>query len=262
MRILTLDELPEPSALPLAALKWLDGDAPQDRPFFGRLRRGGFPASPYFGVYAVDGGEVLGRVETLHLDFTGAGGRGKVLGVADVGTRPDAGRRGIARTLIADVHRRARAAGLAWSFLWTRRSWGAHTLYEDLGYRDVYSPPSALRAPGTSRVPAIPRGFRWRKAGPSDAPRLEALLKVSTVDRWGFVPRAAGSFRLRHRMGWRPLESHRILCEGSRPVGFAYVTPQPFSLGVHEIVVRDPAYSPPMLDALQHEAGRRWLAIG
>ena len=262
MQILELRDIP-PSMLPqLAALKWLDGDTPQDAAFVREIRELGYPASPYFGLYATEAGELLGRVETLRVPFRSKKGSQVVAVLSDVATRPDSLGRGIARNLLNAVHRRERSAGVRWAFLWTRRSWGAHSLYKKLGYQDVFTPPSALKKIELAAGSKARVRFRWRRANLSDAGLLERLLHVSTRHRLGFVPRFRGSFVQKHRVGWRPIGKHRILYDGSTPVGYAYVSPTPSSLEAFEVVVSDREYSVPMIAALQEEARNRWLAFG
>ncbi|MCI4321878.1 MAG: GNAT family N-acetyltransferase [Thermoplasmata archaeon] len=262
MQILDFDELPSALHPQVAAMRWLDREAPQDVAFVRRLRREGFPATDYFGVYAVEGGELLSRVETLALPWRGGGETRTVLGISDVLTRPDAGGRGLARRLLVELHRREAALGRPWSFLWTRRSWGAHRLYEKLGYRDVYSAPSSLRKiPSTVRR-RLPPGVSWRKAKVRDFARLEQILSAATRDRFGFVPRWPGSFRLKHRLGWRPASSYRMLMKSGRAVGYANLTTELTTVEAHEVVVEDPADSGAMIAAIEREAAGQWLAFG
>lgn len=263
MPIFDLDELPSELHPQLSALRWLDGESPQDLAFVRRLQRAGFPATKYFGVYAVENGEVLAHVETLALPYrSGPGLPGTVLGIADVLTQPDALGRGLARRLLVHLHRREAAQGREWSFLWTHRSWGAHRLYERLGYRDVYSPPSAVRKLPSAASRRLPRGYSWRRAAVRDLGLLERLLGESTEERLGFVPRWKGSFRLKDRLGWRPVRNHLILGYEGAAVGYASVTRDLESVAAHEVVVRESAHARAMLAALEREASGRWLTFG
>ncbi|HKV90538.1 MAG TPA: GNAT family N-acetyltransferase, partial [Thermoplasmata archaeon] len=260
-RIFDLDELPAELAPQLAAIRWLDHETPQDLPFVRRLRRSGFPASAYFGVYSVERGQILGHVETLALPYRSGSTPETVLGIADVLTHPDALGHGHARRLLEHVHAREAAAGKRWSFLWTHRSWGAHRLYETLGYRDVYSPPSALRRVGRSGRRPVPTGYTWRRASVRDLRVLERLHASATKDRLGFGPRWRGSFRLKHEVGWRPIGDHRLLRKAGEAVGYAYVTGSVENLAPHEVIVAGPEHAGPMLAALEGEAAGRWLTF-
>jgi GNAT superfamily N-acetyltransferase len=262
MQVFDLDRLPEALLPQLAAFAVSDGDPPQDIRLIRYLQRRGHPASDYWGVYAVEDGEVLSRVETLQLPFTGRIGRQTVVGISDVLTRPPGVGRGFARALLREVHRREIARGRAWSFLWTHRTWGAHRLYEELGYEDVYSPPHALRRIGRDARREPPGGYRWTEARSSDAGRLERLLHAATDGRLGFVPRSPGSTRTRFLVGWRKPENYRILTAASRPVGYAYVADDSrWNLTVNEVIVTSPDHGAAMLSSLEGSARGRWLTF-
>jgi len=222
----------------------------------------GYPGSDYYAVCAVQDGQVLSRVETLQLTFRGIEGPQTVAGISDVATRPDGLGRGFARSLLREVHRRELGLGRRWSFLWTHRTWGAHRLYESLGYEDVYSPPNALKeVPRTTRR-SPPSGYRWRVAGAGDAERLDGLLHRSTRRRRGFVPRFRGSARIRFRLGWRKPRDHRFLTAGSRAVGYVHLPDtSSWNVTANEVVLTSPDHFGPMLDALEGLARGRWLTI-
>jgi len=261
MRIFDLHGLPSELRPQLAGMNPLLGDPPQDLAFIERLRRFHFPASDYYGVYAVEHGEILSRIETLWLTLTTERGPETVVGISDVLTRPDAIGQGYAGSLLEEVHRREIALGRRWSLLWTHRSWGAHHLYERLGYRDIYSPPVALRwIPAPAR--SVPDGYRWTTARPGDLARLEEILARGTRDRLGLVPRFPGSFRTRVRFGWRRTRDHRILWHGSVPIGYGHFSGSTRRhLGANEVVVVSPRHARPMLLAMESIAARRWLTI-
>ena len=262
VRILTLAELPRSVVPQLGALGWLDGDAPQDLRFVRRVQRSGLPMSDYYGVYAVEGDQLLAHVEALDLVVTTQEGPVPALGLADVLTRPDAIGRGLATRLIGEVHRRARAHGARWSLLWTHRTWGAHRLYERLGYRDVFSPPAALRkVPRRYRTRRSP-GYSWERVTRTASRRLERIASAGRRGRLGFVPEDAAPFRARFRLGFRSWSDHRVLRRGSEDVGYAYLSIQRDSLTVHEVVVTDPVHAVPMISALEAEAAGRWVALG
>lgn len=262
MKIYDLAGLPTGLRPQLAALGVCDNESPQDDRFLGRLRRLGYPTTDYWGVYAVEGDELLARVETLRLPFTGRTGTQPVVGVADVVTRPPGLGRGYARALLQEVHRRSRADGARWSFLWTRRSWGAHRLYESLGYQDIYSTPYALGRVPSSAARRPPGRYRLLVAGAADAGRIERILLSATHGRLGFLPRPPAQATLRARLGGRSWKNFRILFDGRRPVGYAYLSDdRPWNLTASEVVVPSPEHRPAMLAALRSLARGRWLTF-
>ena len=161
MRILTYDEL-APEMDPDRALIHLSAFGGVYPSRAVGLRRRRLKILPdYVGVFAVEAGRILGQVFVDRLPYAFRDGPGTISGIAAVGTRPDKGRAGIARLLLTEVHRREREAGIDFAALWTNRSWGAHSLYERLGYRDVYSSPWALHGPvGRRGARGRPKGIR------------------------------------------------------------------------------------------------------
>jgi GNAT superfamily N-acetyltransferase len=142
----------------------------------------------YVGVFAVERGHVVGQTYVKRLRYTFRDGTETVGAVASVGGHPGFARRGIARRILREVHRREREAGIPFITLWTNRSWGAHRLYEELGYRDVYQVPWALRLwPG--RIPRRSRPAGVRPGRPEDLPEIDRLHDALAAERLGFVHR-------------------------------------------------------------------------
>ena len=262
MEILEFDQLPRAMRPQLAEMPVLDGDPPQDFAYLSTARKVVPDCSDYFALYAVEDGQILSRVETAWPRFTTRDGTARVLAVCEVETRPTAGGRGIARRLLEELHRREAARGKGWAFLWTRRSWGAHRLYGALGYTDVYSPPASLKRIPRSKGLRLPRPYSWKKLSNGAVSRLEEILRVGTVGRLGFVPRASGSLRARVRMGWRSLDNYRVLRRGAERVGYAYAgADKPESITFSEVVVTSPDHHPAMIAALESAAAGRWLVL-
>jgi len=261
-RVMTMASLPDSLEPSLAALDWLDNDPPLGAAVLRSARRAGAPLADYIGVVAVDRHEIVARVGVERPLLTTSEGTERFCAITSVATRPDALRRGLARSLLREVHRRESAEGPRWSLLWTHRTWGAHRLYEQLGYRDVYSPPSALRRIPVRGGHRLARPFALRSANASDAGLLGGILRRATSERLGFLPRHRGSFELRFRLGWRRPQDHHILLEGRRPVGFVHAAQTPRAVLVLEAVVEDPGHATRMLDAVERLARGRWLAFG
>jgi GNAT superfamily N-acetyltransferase len=240
----------------------LDGGAPWDDAYLRRIHRAGTNFTPYHAVFALEGTRPLAQAQVIRFSFRFAGEATsrRRSGVDYLVALPGSLRRGLGTRLLREVHRREREAGSDWIFLWTRRSWGAHRLYEKMGYRDVYSPPAAFREIPRS-APDLPTGFRFRVGAPRDAPLLERLFSRATGDRVGFVPRYPGSFRARFSLEWARAKDHRILLCRGRPVGYARVTTAPRAFVAEEILAVDPTYVPMLLRGLEHMARGRWLVF-
>jgi GNAT superfamily N-acetyltransferase len=261
VRILELSELSERLGEQVPVLHWLDGDPPVDLAAIRRRRRLGYPSSDYEMLLAEERGQLLGKVEATVQPYLTPAGTESVVWVSGVATRPDAVRRGVARALLREVHARERSAGRHWAFLWTHRPWVAHQLYEELGYRDVYAPPSTLRYVPRSPRRGLPRGYGWRTALPTEHDVLERVLSAASTGRHGFIPRYPGSFRLRFKMGWRRSADFRLLVRGSEFVGYALAPSTRSARTVYEAVVTHPRHAPAMLDELERETAGRWLAF-
>ncbi len=262
MKIVELGELPAALGDEFAAMTWLDGDHPQDLALVERLTHLGFRYSDYRGLVAVEDSHVVGRIETYVLPYRTRSGTESVLGISGVVTHPNALRHGVASALLKEAHARERSTGRRWSFLWTHRSWGAHRMYERLGYRDVYSPPAASRKVERSSAPSVDHGYRLRPLKASEDDLLERLFHASTRNRLGFLPRWPGSFRARFRLGWRSASDYVVLTQGLVPVGYAFTSKARYALGAMEVVIRHPRHVRAMLDALERKAAGTWLAFG
>lgn len=192
-----------------------------DRHALDVYRRRSKVLAEYVGLVAVDRGSVVGHTVVLHLPYTAPEGVETVAGIATVTTATGSARRGIARALLTEAHRRERESGLRFAMLWTSSSWHAHRLYESLGYRDVYVPPLAVHR---SRGPRpLPAGESLRPARPQDLAELEAAFDAYAVGRIGFVPRPPRVFRIAREAGDLTLENLLVYRRHGRIAGYAYV---------------------------------------
>lgn len=228
MRILAYDELPpdldpERALIHLAALsttvsrRRLEIDR-------RRLKR----TADYVGLFAVEAGHILGHLYVLRIPYTFPDGPGTISGIASVGTRPDRARTGVARALLTEAHRREQDAGIEHCTLWTNPSWGAHVLYEKLGYRDIYSSPWAVH------VPIAPRGRRRPQPGirsgrPGELDEIDEFHDRLAEGRVGFCHRPHGFLRTRMLDGrLDPAINLLVARDGEKLVGYAHLdrTPQ------------------------------------
>ena len=262
-QFLTYDGLSARQRSLAPALDWTDGDPPSIPDQIASARVRGRPFQSYEALYLVVDGVPMAKVGWIRIAFRSRRGTEVVCGLADVVTRGDVTRRGYARSLLREVHRRAKTAGFHWSFLWTRRSWGAHRAYEKEGYRDVYSPTIALRRiPRRVARPKLPRGYTLRGIRPSDARTLEEILSAATSDRVGFIPRESGSFAVRFRLGWRKPKDWWILRHERVPVGFAQLQKDRWDVLCRELVTKDPRTSGLWIRLAEWVAQGKWLALG
>ena len=148
-----------------ASTNWMPVD-------FKRLReaiRFGYPAADYWAVYAVENDQVLSAVRVVCIPYTMRNGRTEIVsGIQGVVTRRESSRRGLARTLLAEVHRREAEAGSRLSTLVTDYSYIADNLYLSMGYVDVHSGRLAMKGliqagKGTRSGLVISRSFPPRR---------------------------------------------------------------------------------------------------
>jgi GNAT superfamily N-acetyltransferase len=261
MRILEYAELSPSQQRRAAGTEFSDGDPPSIAERVDRVRVRGERFLGYVSLHAVDRGVPVARVGSTRVTFVPARGDAEtVCGIADVITRSDALRRRFATRLIEASHARARAEGLRWAFLWTHRAWAAHRLYERLGYRDVYSPALVTRRSSTAR-PSRRRPVRLRIARSGDAARLERLYSEASAGRVGFCRRPRGWFSTVFRLGWRSPGAYRLVYADGRPVGYVHLSLDRFDLVSREVVIPEPEFHGPFLDALERLARGRWIGI-
>jgi len=232
MRILTFGELSPELERDRSVVNMAAFASVFSREYIGVLQRLGL-VSDYIGVFAVERNRVLGHIFVLRIPYVFPEGPETISGIATVGTRPDVGRSGVARALLTDVHRREIEAGVRFSALWTNRSWGAHGLYEKLGYRDVYSSPLAVLPP----TDADPRGPSLSFAKPSDLDEIDALHNRTAEGRLGYCFRPIGTLRADRRLHYlEPARDILVVRHRRRLVGYAYLDRSPRRVICGEIV--------------------------
>jgi GNAT superfamily N-acetyltransferase len=259
LRIVDYDELP-PSLETQAHL--LDASAewmPMDFRRVKEARMMGYPVAPYFGVYAIENGRVLSTVRVLRLPYTPANGRTEtVAGIQGVVTRREWSRRGLARMLFAEVHRREIEAGIRFSMLWTGHSGNAHNLYNSIGYLDVYTPYLAI---GRCRNPTVrPTGYVMRTARKGDAKTIERLHNDATAGRVGFTQRPRGSIAALFHFWVKP-DSFRLIFREGKAVGYLRFQKGEGWVRSDEVVLSGDVPSGDVLKMLEAEVPRGWLIL-
>ncbi len=248
MRLVPFDGLPaslerDAAAVQLAAFSGFLSPA-----VVAKYRRRPNAFADYVAVFAVDRGTVVGETFVLRLPYRSRSGVETIAAIASVTTVVSESRRGVARRVLDEVHRREVAAGTRFAFLWTSQSWRAHGLYEQLGYRDVFVSPLAVRlAPGHRR---LCRGDSLRAATRAELPRLEALHRAATAGRLGFSPRADRAMVVEQACGFLALDRVLVYRRSERLAGYVRVDRGPTHFRVGEVVV-GPRDRPGLLDALE-----------
>lgn len=257
MRVLTYDELSASMGLDralihLSAFGGVFSSRAVD------LLRGRLKAfADYVGVFAVEDGRVLGQVFVQRIPYAFREGPGRISGIAAVGTRPDRGRHGIARRLLTEVHQREREAGLEFAALWTNRSWGAHTLYERLGYRDIYSSPWVVHGPSRpprrrSRTPGV------RPGRMSDLEDIDRFHDRECESRLGFYRRPSGFSETEVLLGSvDPGKNLLVARRGSKLVGYAHIDPNSSRVLCGELAGDSSAARRLLVSEVMRSAGER-----
>jgi predicted N-acetyltransferase YhbS len=251
MRLLTFDELTPSMEVDRTLLHLAAFGGVFPRRAIGLWRQRARLLADYVGVFAAEDGRVVGQVLVLRFPYAFREGTETISGLAGVATRPDRGRGGIARALIEEVHRRERAAGIRFISLWTNRSWGAHRLYEKLGYQDVYSSPWAVHA-GDASKRVRSAGRRVRPGTAKDLSDVERLHAREAEGRLGFCRGEFGYLRTWMRAGdLDPRKELLVAREAGSLVGYAHVERSPSRVVCGEMVASSLAVRRALVDAVR-----------
>jgi GNAT superfamily N-acetyltransferase len=213
----------------------------------------------YAGIFAVEKGRLIGQTFVLRIPYSFRQRTELVSGIAAVGTRPDRGRAGVAHAILTEIHRREREAGIRYSTLWTNRSWGAHGLYEKLGYRDVYSSPWTVHAPLSTR-PGKSRNVR--PARRSDLAELERLHSREAKGRLGFLRERKGDLTTAVSLGeLDPGKELMVVRSRGRIRGYAHLESTPYRVICGELVAVSRGDRRSLIAEVQRRAGRRPFAF-
>ena len=216
--------------------------------------------SDYVGLCAVDHGRIVSSVLVHRFPFRTRQRECTCSGLGAVATLPTYTRRGLARRLIEEAHRRERANGSPFMLLYTGRSIVAHALYEGLGYRDVLDFPRAVRwVPNRER--SLPRGWTWRNATRDDWHAIKEMRAYLGRGRSGFTREGVewgpgpGKWFAPDDM-WSVLECDRSI------VAYASVRTEGQLRACHEGMACTEKARHLLLRSLESEARGRWLLLG
>jgi GNAT superfamily N-acetyltransferase len=233
---------------------------PMDFKRVNGARKAGYPAADYWGVYAVENGRVLSTVRVVRIPFTmDDGAEETVSAIQGVVTRREHSGRGLAKKLLAEVHRREEGAGNRLSILWTGHGNVAHNLYTSIGYVDVYTPKLAMKRLGLRKGKG--GGYAVRPARMADAELIERIHAEATRGRVGFTPRPKGSLGAQFILGFVRPNSLRLVLSGREPVGYFQVQKGIGWARSDEVVIKPGVDPEEILSALESEAGGSWLTV-
>lgn len=211
------------------------------------------PLADYMGLCAVEGGNIVASLGVRRFPFRTRSRESTCSGLGGVATLPSHGRRGFARSLIEEAHRRERAAGSSFCLLYTGRSMVAHDLYESLGYRDVMDFPRAVRLiPHDASPPR--RGWLWRKGRRSDRQAIEELHTRYAQGKFGFT-------RAGHH--WWPGTTSNFVLEWNGSIrGYANLTKRGKVWTCFEGFACSGTERAALLKGLESETAGKWLLLG
>jgi GNAT superfamily N-acetyltransferase len=257
VRVLNHDELSSDLEEQTRLLDGTAGWGPLDSRMVGEARKLGYPAADYFGVYAVEKGQVLSMVRVLRVPFTTPDGTETVAGIQGVVTRRDQSRRKLARKLLEEVHRREKASGYRYVMLWTGRAMVAHGLYESLGYQDVYTPELAVKK---CKDVAKPAGLEFRRIRMSETHLIEEMHRKAMAGRLGFTPRPDGIVDSVLKLGFRSLAGFWLLLRGGEPVGYSLFERGTVRSSIDELVLSGVRIED-ALSSMESTVSGSWLSI-
>ena len=173
---------------------------------------------PFFGIYAVENGNVAGQVLVYRLPMMSIEGPVDVGGVAAVCTHPLQARKGIGTMLLEEAHCRIRTAGMRFSTLGTSQYRAAYGLYRRLGYEDAFVPTAtfALR-----RDRCITTALRAENADPAHLLLADELYPSLVEGCLGFARRHDSYLQMMASIGDLELKELFLIWNGSELVGYS-----------------------------------------
>ena len=211
------------------------------------------PYTDYVGLCAMEGDRIVASLAVHRFPFRSRVGDLQCSGLGGVATLPTHRGRGFAKLLIAEAHARERESGIPYCLLFTGRSSFAHSLYEKLGYRDVFEFPRAVREV-TAAEARLPTRWGWRRAAPTDRRDIERIHGVRFENALGFTRRGVD--------WWPGAPGWFVLERNGRLRAYAKLEAQGSVKACHEAIGRDVAARRALLSSLEREVAGRWLLLG
>lgn len=258
MKIVTYDEVDPFDVLDLNVLCFNFALTPELVAKIRRLDRRPFP---FFALYAVDQGQLLGQVGVFQVPLMTAEGPSEAGAIWAMCVHPAYSRQGIGSALLREAHRRMRSAGLPFSTLGTSRHWVAHPFYRRHGYLDLAHFASAL-----AQRSALPDGVasRWtiRQATPADLPAADDLFRRAAASKTGFSRRQDSFMEMMVQVGdILSLDQLRMIHRGPDLAGYAAVHESETLLAINNFLLLDGVPVVGAAAALRSAAGAPYVRI-
>ncbi len=205
-------------------------------------------------LYACENGKILGTVGLLYPRMKTSEGTIRVGGIRNVCTRPSASRRGTARKLMEEAHRRMIDEGIPLSFLMTSRSLIAYDLYLKLSYRDVHVFPVAFKKvepvkPKVEFIEDINAGY------------IRDLYTESIEGLNGLNVREEGFLKMASARGWPDNDNLRMAYEDDKPIGYVMYRKRRKQLDCGEVAAESTEKLMDILLTLEATADREYIVF-
>ncbi len=227
----------------------------------GTIRRLDPRPFPFFAIYAMEEGSLLGQVGVYRLPIVTIDGPEEVGGICAMCAHPAHSRRGVGSLLIEEAHARMRAAGLRFSALGTSRQWVAHPFYQKHGYQEFASFASALAARETA-LRFEDRELRSEQAVLENLAAADALFRQAAAGKTGFARRHEPFLSMMVEVGdIFGLDHLRLLRNGKDLVGYAVVRDSDAVFKVEDILLFDGTGIPDATTALLREVRAPYVLL-
>jgi GNAT superfamily N-acetyltransferase len=213
---------------------------------------------PFFGVYAVEDGIVIGQVGVYRLPMMTVTGTEDVGGVYVVCTHPAFSRRGIAARLLDEAHARMRAAGLRFSTLGTNRYRTAHRLYLQQNYEDVYMPASTLTHRDLLKNPSH---IHAERIASEKYHLADELFQRVAAGHLGFARRPEGFLAMMVATGDVGADEIWLLWNDSELIGYALAQVRESVLRVSNLLLIEGVEASAAVESLAHEMPVPYIQI-
>jgi GNAT superfamily N-acetyltransferase len=235
MQILDYDDVNPFSVLELNLLSFRFPLTPELAALIRCLDRRPFP---FFAIYAVDVGSVVGQVGVFRLPLMTVHGPEDAGGIWAMATHPGYSRRGVGSLLIEEAHARMRAAGLRLSVLGTSRHWVAHPFYRRHGYQGIAGFASALNH--QDALLPFDSSLKVTQATRENVDETDVLFHQVAAGKLGFARRHDPFMSMMVDVGdAMGIDDLRLLWLDNDLVGYAVVRPSEAVFKVDDILLRD-----------------------